>query len=198
MDETTRELPCECALTPCDTSTDSPHQVAFAPQAAKASNCRYFAVSTPRFHSAGAAILLLKNPAASNTILYVTIESVSNYGAEAVAAYLATDIALGGAKCCDAEIFQTNLGCSASSAAQACRASLAYTFPLRDAEFLTQDIVAPLSTLRIDHQGGFVVTPGKSLAIVAAGLCLSDDKSAGCVNVGLDLRWWETPCNSHT
>jgi hypothetical protein len=41
-------IDCECSPTvlPCDTSTNSPHEVAFAPQAAKASNCQYFAAST--------------------------------------------------------------------------------------------------------------------------------------------------------
>lgn len=192
---------CPCSLpAPCDTSTNSPHQVAFAPQAAKASNCQYFAASSGPVCSPETVILLLKNPPASKVIFYVTIESVSNYGAEAVAAYLAGNVDLSRAECRNVPVCQTNLGCTTPSAAEVCHTGRIHESALCSAEFLTQDIVAPLNTLRIDHQGGFVVTPGKSLAVVAASLCPSKrgkGEMAGCINVGIDLRWWETPCNSH-
>ncbi len=136
---------------------------------------------------------MLKNPSTSKTIFYVTIESVSNYGAEAVSASLAENVNLGNAECLDVPIYQTNLGCSTLSAAKVCQTRLACA---SEAQFLTQDMVAPFSTLRIDHQGGFVVTPGKSLAVVVVGFC-SNSSCRDCMNVGIDLRWWETPCNSH-
>lgn len=195
-------IDCACSLTaPCDTSTNSPHEVAFAPQAAKASNCQYFAASSDRIRSPKAVVLLLKNPSDSKTIFYVTIESVSNYGAEAVVAYLAGNVNPSGAECRNVPVYQTNLGCGSPSAAEVCQTGLAHASALGPAEFLTQDIVAPFSTLRIDHQGGFVVTPGTSLAVVVAELCPPRPGKAeipGCINAGIDLRWWETSCNSHS
>ena len=193
---------CECGPTvPCDTSTNSPHEVAFAPQAAKASNCQYFSASSESVCSPKTAVLLLKNPATSKTIFYVTIESVSNYGTEAVTAHLAGDINLSSPESQRVPVYQTNLGCSSPSAAEVWRIGCAHAPSLHSAEFLTQDIVVPSSTLRIDHQGGFVVVPGKSLAVVVEALCpawLNKVEIPGCVNVGIDLRWWETPCNSHS
>lgn len=190
---------CKCSPSLCDTSTNSPHKVAFAPQAAKASNCQYFAASSSRIQSSGIAVLLLENPSDSETIFYVTIESVSNYGPDAVTAYLAGNPDLSDVKCCDVPIFQTNLGCSSPSAAKVRQAGT-HVSVLCMSELLTQDIIAPLSTLRIDHQGGFVVTPGSTLAVAAAGLyqlCPSKAPPA-LLDVGIDLRWWETPCNSHS
>ena len=194
----------ECACGPtasCDTSTNSPHEVAFAPSAAKASNCQYFAVSTRPICSSRNVVLLLKNPTNSKTILYVDTESVSNYGDEAIAAYLAENVSLSSVESHSVPIHQTNLGCTSKSAAEVCWAGHTHTTGLCSGEFLTQDIVPPLSTLHLDLQGGFVVTPGKTLAVVVKSLCPRESEDAdipGCIHVGIDLRWWETPCNSHT
>lgn len=190
-----------CPTVPCDTSTNSPHEVAFAPQAAKASNCQYFAASSGPICGGEAAVLLLKNPSTSKTIFYVTIESVSNYGDEAVAAQLAENVDTGVMPCRSVPVRQTNLGCESKSGAEVTLTGHARGAALCAAQRLTQDIVKPMETVRVDHQGGFVVTPGKTLAVVAEKLCRCGDcadEHYGCLNVGIDLRWWETPCNSHT
>lgn len=176
-----------CQQHSCDTSTNSPHMVSFTPQAAAASNCNYFATVTPRMQNVETAILWLKNPSPSNTTLYVTIESISNYGAKPVVAYLAKGLTSDEMITCEAEITSTNLGCQKKSAVKGCYTGLNHHLPLCKIQYLTQDIAAPLSTLRIDHKGGFLITPGTSLAIIVEGLFI------GCIDVGIDFRWWETP-----